>query len=188
MDSQTFQLLMREGPTPGKIITLTKGELVIGREVDNDIIINIAEVSRRHARLTKKTGGYIIEDLGSTNGTFVNGQRILGPHVLRPGEVIMLGDAVSLLYGLAGVDINATVISAAPIKAPAQQAPPPPPRPAPVIKPVQEPIQEEKKKSWVLAGVGCLVVLCVLVVAGAFLFDYLNMYCTPPFNAFFPCP
>ena len=200
MASQTFQLLMREGPTPGKMFTLSKSEMVIGREMGSDIVINIPEVSRRHARLTLKGGGYIIEDLGSTNGTFVEGQRILGPHVLRPGEVIMLGDAVSLVYNPVVADPNATVISTPDKVNVAQPAPPPPsarraaPAPsyagqvpaAPAAAPA--PVEEKKGKSWLGAGIGCLVILCILVVGSAFLFDYLNLYCTPPFNMLFPCP
>ncbi len=201
MVAQAFQLLMREGPTPGKMFTLSRSELVIGREMNNDIVINIAEVSRKHARLTLKGGGYIIEDLGSTNGTFVDGQRILGPHVLRPGEVVMLGDAVSLVYNPVVADPNATVISSPEEVRMAEMASPAPSArslrsaPAPSYAGQVAPgpaatssAGEGKAKSWVGPAIGCLVVLCIVVIGGAFLFDYLNMYCVPPFNMMFPCP
>ena len=126
--SQNFQLVMRAGPTPGKTFGLSKSEIVIGRDISTDVVINAAEVSRRHARLRQEGGSYTVEDLGSTNGTFVNGQRLTGPHMLRPGEVIMLGEAVSLAYEAAQFDPNATMVSpsagqvSAPPPAPVQQA------------------------------------------------------------------
>ena len=70
-----FQLIMRTGPTPGATFTLEGDQLNIGRDSTNEVTINDAEVSRHHARLTFQGGKYVLEDLGSTNGTFVNGQR-----------------------------------------------------------------------------------------------------------------
>lgn len=201
MDSQSFQFIMREGPSPGKVFTLSRGEISIGRDTSNDIVINVAEVSRKHARLILKGGGYVLEDLGSTNGTFVNGQRIIAPHVLRPGDVIMLGDAVSLEYQSSSYDPNATMISTtsevgvpaqAPAPAPAAKASAPaaPSYAGSVPAAPAAPLEQAPKKrnTWLLAGIGCLVIACILIVVGAFLFDYFNMYCTPPFNALFACP
>jgi predicted component of type VI protein secretion system len=144
MASQTFQLVMHSGPNPGKIFELVQDELTIGRDIGNRIVINDPEVSRKHTRLTMQSGGYVIEDLGSTNGTFVNSQRLIGPHVLRPGETIMLGEKISLEYEILGFDPNATLVSGqGPQTAPASpetfrvepdfgypQAAPPPPEPA----------------------------------------------------------
>ena len=120
----------------------------------------------------------MIEDLGSTNGTFVNGQRLSAPHVLRPGEMIMLGEAVTLVYEAAQFDPNATVISPAsdrpamppPVKAaaapPPMQAPAQPPPPVgtytgqiPAGPPEVVPAKEGKSRTWLWAGVGCLVVV-----------------------------
>jgi FHA domain len=121
MASQTFQLVMHSGPNPGKIFELVQDELTIGRDIGNRIVINDPEVSRKHARLTMQSGGFVIEDLGSTNGTFVNNQRLIGPHMLRPGETIMLGEKISLEYEILGFDPNATLVSGAgPQAAPAQ--------------------------------------------------------------------
>ena len=72
MASQSFQFVMRTGPNPGKVFDVSKSEIYIGRDINNDIVINDPEVSRHHCRLTQGGGGYTIEDLGSTNGTFVN--------------------------------------------------------------------------------------------------------------------
>ena len=71
-----FQLIMRSGPTPGAAFALEGDQIDIGRDSTNEIVINDAEISRRHARLTFQGGKYVLEDLGSTNGTFVNGRRV----------------------------------------------------------------------------------------------------------------
>lgn len=123
MTSPIYQLIMRSGPTPEKAYELTQAVITIGRDYSNEIVINDPEVSRKHARLTAQTGGYIIEDMGSTNGTFVNGQRLLGPHLLRAGEVIAFGETISLTFETLYFDPNATVV--APVNLPPYQAPTP---------------------------------------------------------------
>ena len=92
MVSQQYQLVMRTGPTMGKAYGLGKNEVAIGRDPSNDIVINEAEVSRKHARLFLRGEIYVLEDLGSTNGTFVNGQRLISPQELRPGDMVLLGE------------------------------------------------------------------------------------------------
>jgi len=141
MAIQTFRLVMRKGPTPGQIFELSKSEIYLGRDISNDIVINDAEVSRKHIRLTLDVGRYKIEDLGSTNGTFINGQRLMGPHILALNEMIMLGETVGLIFEGTQPDAGATVVGsheasrmgqpAAPVY-PAQQQPAyiPPPQPA----------------------------------------------------------
>jgi hypothetical protein len=199
MAPQFFSLVMRAGPNPGKAFELTKGEMYIGRDVSNDIVISDAEVSRKHARLVLQAGGYVLEDLQSTNGTFANGQRLMGPHVLRPGELIMLGENVSLSFE-AHADESATLISAPPAYPPParqrmpSQRPVAPPTYAGQVPPApEEPYYEyeppqKKSNTWLWVGCGCLVVLLCAIVGGALAFDYLQLYCTPPFDAIFYCP
>lgn len=69
---------------------------VIGRLEDCDIVLNIESVSRYHARLRVVSEQLVIEDLGSHNGTKVNGQRLLRPHLLRPGDEVQLGKKIRL--------------------------------------------------------------------------------------------
>jgi predicted component of type VI protein secretion system len=70
----------------------------VGRESINEIVFDDAEISRRHVRVTQLAGRYIIEDLGSTNGTFLNGRRIEAPAPLANGDVIDLGGSIRLTY------------------------------------------------------------------------------------------
>jgi hypothetical protein len=213
MAPQSFQLVMRSGPTPGKTYSIEKGEITIGRDTTNDIVINDAEVSRKHSRLLLQSGGFVLEDMGSTNGTFVDGQRLMGPHNLRPGELIMLGENISLSFEAAQFDPNATVVASSPLprEAPAPSpvresyveparpvTPPPayagqvPTGPAEELE-IQAPEAPPKKsntRTWLLAGCGCLIlILCCLVGAYLAIDQPWNpgggLYCTPPFDAIF---
>jgi predicted component of type VI protein secretion system len=128
-----FQLIMRSGPTPGAAFILEGDQIDVGRDSTNEIVINDAEISRRHARLTFQGGKYVLEDLGSTNGTFVNGQRLAGPRVLKPGEVVSFGEQIVMIFeAIMTADVGATVVSprAAAVPAAARPAMPPPPPPA----------------------------------------------------------
>jgi len=109
---QTFQLVMKAGPNPGKVFPLVKADLTVGRDTSADLTIPDAEVSRKHARLYLQAGGYVLEDLGSTNGTFVNGQKLMGPHALRSGEAVMFGENANLVYEVINVDPDATMVAA----------------------------------------------------------------------------
>jgi len=130
-----YQLVMHSGPTPGKIFPMEGDVITIGREAGNGIVINDAEVSRKHTQFVFQGGKYIVTDLGSTNGTFVNGQRLTGQHILQPGEVISLGEQINLLFeSIAQIDPNATMLSSnrAPVM---PKAVPPAPKPQPVTPP-----------------------------------------------------
>jgi pSer/pThr/pTyr-binding forkhead associated (FHA) protein len=65
--------------------------VAIGRHSSCQLAIRREDVSRRHAEVRYEGGSFVVRDVGSTNGTFVNGQRLNGPHALRPGDRIDLG-------------------------------------------------------------------------------------------------
>lgn len=145
----SFRVVLRSGPTPGKVFPLEKNELFIGRDLSNDVVINDPEISRRHSRLFLQGGSYAVEDMGSTNGTSVNGQRLAGPYVLRSGDVLTFGERIVLAFEIAqtgsdstiqagGIQQNPTQQPAAPIAAPAY---PPPYTPPPAYDPgaIQQP-------------------------------------------------
>jgi pSer/pThr/pTyr-binding forkhead associated (FHA) protein len=79
------------GPEPAPFVTLKGMEMVIGRTNGCDHVIDLPMISSRHARLFRSADRVLIEDLGSSNGTFVNGRRIDRPIELRPADVIGLG-------------------------------------------------------------------------------------------------
>lgn len=122
------RLVLNSGPNQGKEFPLEKAELFIGRDIGNDIVINDPEISRRHARIYLQGNTYIIEDLGSTNGTTVNGQKLTGPYMLRPGEQITFGEHVNLAFEAAtrGSEIPPVL---QPVQQPAAAQPPVTPNP-----------------------------------------------------------
>ena len=128
-----YQLVMRTGPTPGKTYALSKNEIFLGRDINNEIVINDAEISRRHCRFLLTGEGYALEDMGSTNGSFIADKRLSGQQLLKPGDTIRFGDNVTMVYESA-FDPNATVMSRGDVPAPQPQAQPAA-QPQPVARP-----------------------------------------------------
>lgn len=136
--AKSFKIIIESGPSAGTELLLEKDELSLGRDVNNDLVINDPEVSRKHARLIKEGDSYIFEDLGSTNGTFILGERLSKPTLLVPNSKITIGERVQLSYVVEGVDPSETVIAPRhvpqpPVQPPAAYVPPTPP---PAIPPV----------------------------------------------------
>lgn len=169
MTSQ-YQLIMRSGPTPGAAYMLEGDQITIGRDSTNGIVINDAEISRRHARLTYQGGKYVLEDLGSTNGTFVNGQRLAGPRVLKPGEVVSFGEQIVLVFEATSFDAGATVVSPRATAVPSASRPIAPPPPAPTdyagsvpASPVPSVTTEKRSINPlpIVIGLGVLLLICM---------------------------
>lgn len=121
------------GVTGGRVVSLTDGReyviaaasLVFGREAGCDVVVAGKDVSRRHAEIVQTPKGYLLVDT-STNGTFVNEERVEGQRILARSDVIRLGDEQFRFYADA---------------APATAAPPPPPPPPPPPGPAASPPQ-----------------------------------------------
>jgi predicted component of type VI protein secretion system len=86
---ETGKLVLPDGASR----TLDSSSLTIGRGSDNDIPLDGDDfASARHARIEPRRDGVWVEDIGSTNGTYVNGARIERPRRLKPGDVIRVGE------------------------------------------------------------------------------------------------
>jgi len=92
------RLIMRRGPTPGAAYELDEEVITIGRGSKNQIVVQDNEVSREHCRLLRLMADYEVMDLGSSNGTYVNGARVEGTRLLQPGFLIELGDSITFEY------------------------------------------------------------------------------------------
>ena len=160
MSSSEFRMIVRTGPNPGTVFELTKEVSLIGRDVTNDVVVGDAEVSRQHSRLTRTPGGYVLEDLGSTNGTFVNGERLVAPRVMNPGDLVALGETVSLTFDATSPEAAATVAQPAATAEPAKKAPGAAAQPAAQAgaAPVA-PVEKKRRSPWMLAGLGCFILI-----------------------------
>ncbi len=194
-ESSTFQLVVSRGPQPGQVFELPRSTISIGRDPGNSVVINDPQISRQHARITPQGGLMVLEDLGSTNGTTVNGLRITGAHTLAHGDEIGLGDNVMLVFfGRPTADAGETVVTRRPAQAgplPAASAPayqpssppayqPPAPEYAQAAGPeyaaypqYYEEYPEETGRNWTLITLGCvLVAIIVLLLVSVFLYFF----------------
>ena len=89
-----FLITLTEKGGESEQLTFEKEEVTIGRLAGNDIVLNKGNVSKYHSRIVLKDGKYIVVDLKSTNGTFVNGKKIGAPQVVRPSDKIYVGDYI----------------------------------------------------------------------------------------------
>ena len=103
-------LIVRDGPLRGRRIEVRSGELSLGREGTDLVIEDDTEVSRSHAVVRAVDSAVEIEDLGSTNGTFVNELKITGPTRLSNGDILRIGQT-RLDVAIEDEDPNATSVS-----------------------------------------------------------------------------
>ena len=85
------KLVVTEGPLTGTVIPLNTAQVTIGRAPDSTIVIDDDYASSRHARVYPSEGAWVVEDLGSTNGTWIDRTRITTPTVLPVGVPLRVG-------------------------------------------------------------------------------------------------
>jgi diguanylate cyclase (GGDEF)-like protein len=93
-------LMVLGGGRPGTLITIGDEPVVVGRTDESDVVLGDESLSRRHARFMKMHGQHFIQDLGSTNGTFVDGAKVSEPVALEEGARIQLGKNTLLRFAL----------------------------------------------------------------------------------------
>ena len=89
-----FTIVLQEKGGEQRRMVFNKPEVTIGRVQGNDIVLPKGNVSKRHARIVLKDGKFIIVDLKSTNGTYVNGRKITSPLVVKDSDKIYIGDFI----------------------------------------------------------------------------------------------
>lgn len=199
MNESEALLVVERGPVPSLRFPLKSEQMTIGRSAGNDLVLADPEVSRRHVRVVQRPDGFAVEDIGSTNGTFVNGQRIGHLTLLQDGDTIDLGDTVRLRFvslapapppepsvAVTERPTQAIAPPAAwpepePVEAPRRPAPaaaplpqprpaPPPPAPAAPVAAISPPPTYEQPRRGRGLLIGCgLLVALLLVCAGTFL-------------------
>ena len=135
----SIYLTVNAGTSPVGLSYPDGAEITIGREIGNSIAPVAAEgLSRRHAKIVSRDGKWTIEDLGSTNGTFVNGKKIDSPAEIKPGDKISCGK-----FGIAVETLPAPVddiVPELPAEEPQKAVEPPPAPVAPLEKKNVSPI------------------------------------------------
>lgn len=191
MDALEAILYLERGPQPNLRHSLAQDQTTIGRGAGNDLVLVDPEVSRRHARIVRQPHQFAVEDLGSTNGTFVNGQRVSSLTALQDADVIDLGDTIRLRFVLTSPPPAPEVVDAGytPVPQPTYEpvvepapAPAPQPKPRPVAAEVTPPVYTAPEFSYSPAPaavesrgrrtfwIGCGLFLALLLVClGTFL-------------------
>jgi len=128
-----FSVEISEKGNGRQVLEFDRPEVTIGRVKGNDIILPKGNISKRHSRIIVKGGAFVVVDLKSTNGTYVNGHKLTSPHVLKHGDQIYIGDFT--LTVASQRDAGRTTSARTPLpRTPPVQTPPnqtPAPRPAP---------------------------------------------------------
>ncbi len=135
-----FAVVITEKGGAQRRLDFDKNEVTIGRVQGNDIILPKGNVSKRHSRIVLKDNRFIVVDLKSTNGTYVNGRKITSPLVVKGGDKIYIGDFILTLEEAAGAGAGAGGFEAQ--ASPAPGGPPPmgaPPGPPPAGPPPMGP-------------------------------------------------
>lgn len=99
MENQNRRLLIiTEGPNQGQSYALQEMICTLGRTADNTIVIDSPRISRHHTQIRLLPEGAIVEDMGSTNGTWLNNRRLTSPQRLMPGDIIGLADYIAFRF------------------------------------------------------------------------------------------
>jgi hypothetical protein len=97
--SATMRLVVTEGALRGTTLPLSTSAVLIGRAPSCTLVLDDDYSSSRHARIFPQNGAWYVEDLGSTNGTYLEGQRLEVPVPVQPGEEIRIGQTTMVLQG-----------------------------------------------------------------------------------------
>lgn len=108
-------LLFQAGPNAGRRYKLGDGDYIIGRRSDCQIFVPDMRVSRQHARVVRSGDGWSIEDLGSNNGTFVNGKQVQSGPIAHRDEITIANNKIRVdipesTKGLPSYDANVTIV------------------------------------------------------------------------------
>ena len=152
-------LLITAGSGRGQTFEL-RGEANLGRSRANAIVLSDGKVSRNHARLDPVRSTYILTDLGSANGTFVNGVRITQPVRLRDGDSFQVGD-IQFVFHTRPAEAHSPFADHVAEDGGKSSEPVVDPRPAPGVLPLSVD-QGWRLPTW--AWVGCVVLIIIVVL------------------------
>lgn len=164
------RLVVQQGADRGRSFAILPAGLIVGRATECDVPLDDAEVSRRHARFTWHGTRLLAEDLGSANGTLVNGRAITGPQPLNERDLIGIGNTVFIIQGLVSRELTATARN---MDAVAPAMPSRYPAPAPQAAP---------QRSWlwlVVLGLALVVLVAILGLGALWYFGQTSISQAP---------
>ena len=195
MSEQKPLIVMRSGPIPGSSFYLEKTEVTLGRDLANDIPVPDQEISRRHARFLTRTDGVFIEDLGSTNGTFLNGVRISSPQRLNNGDLITMAESTVMSFewpDQAKTPTYSAYPQAESVPEPASQAPQqayqPSQKPVPQKAIAPELIPELKQTTPWYSNFFILLLIAIIIIMVIVIFMPTSWWCFFSANRIPGCP
>lgn len=166
-------VLFRSGPQKGERVELRVPVVNVGRAEYNDLVVSDPSVSTMHAKIQRRQGVWLLTDLGSTNGTFVDGELAAGDMPLSPGGTLRFGEVTVLFEPLdndapvepVGTRVVERVVQPTPFEAPAMEPVPATGRQRPAPRaPRPAPLPERRSRWWLL------LLLALLAAAAAYLF------------------
>jgi uncharacterized protein YraI len=122
------RLVGQQGSERGRTFAIPPTGLLVGRAGECNLVLDDVEISRRHARFSWQGSRLVVEDLGSANGTVVNGRPISGPQPLNERDIVGIGNSVFIVQGLTSQELTPTarnLDAAAPAMSPRYAATPP---------------------------------------------------------------
>lgn len=197
-----LSIIFQTDPLKGLDLALNKSRVSIGRDPNNDIVIDHIEVSRKHALIEVTDGQVTITDVGSLNGTFVDGVQISGATAVVPGQVIEVSEAVRFVLAEQDSQAEKTIaLEPEPMPAEARSSgsfsmaqaderglddfepfypdafdEPDRPDPDEVVRKFRKERAKGKKSFWIGAAIFfALIILCV--VAFVWYIDYFALWC-----------
>ncbi|MDY6866715.1 MAG: FHA domain-containing protein [Chloroflexota bacterium] len=149
-----FQLTYLSGPNKGLTVEFSQKAVFVGRDADNDLVIDESHVSGDHAKFVSRDEQVFVEDLSSTNGTFVNGKRVNSPVVLSTGNTVQLGTTVKVRFTALSEDFGGRTVVGRPEELPNYA-------PVQSAEAFQQAPQKKSFPKWIIFAVIGLVVLCL---------------------------
>nr|WP_225937537.1 FHA domain-containing protein [Myxococcus sp. RHSTA-1-4] len=113
-----MKLIIEDDEGRKTVVPFVRDEITIGRQEGNTIRLTERNVSRRHARLVRLNGHVVVEDLGSYNGTRINGERIAGQSPLKEGDLIQIGDYDLALQAEGAASVAGPITAKVPARRP----------------------------------------------------------------------
>lgn len=165
--ASTPKLYFGAGPMAGEQVVLNGTEVVVGRAADVAVSVPDTSVSRRHVSLRRGDSSWLVKDLGSGNGTLLNGEPITEEMPLEHGDVVTLGETEFTFSDDANVTGKLAVAPArgAPATDAAARRPPPTRRPSSRQRAVEDPAARKKKRRTLIAFTLCMLVLVAAAAA-----------------------